>query len=403
MKSTLQIIFLACMMLAISACAQANNTPDAIATEPIEMASSTPLANVTLVVPNQTSLPTAASVPTNTPVPAATASAAASGTCTNSADFVTDISIPDGTTLTSNSSFIKTWRIKNTGTCSWDSGYSLVFVDGTLLMPVNYAPLPGTIAPGQTFDLSLNMTAPIYPGNYESDWKLRTPSGALFGVGQKDAPLWVKISIGSPNTTNIMGIVYQDRNQNDVYDGDDVLMSNREVWLQQGTCGQGGSRLASTTSGSDGHYVLSGAFNGSYCVVLSGVETSDDSTTINIASGQTLTNIDLRAVAPIAKISGWVWNAGLQQVGIAGAVVVAQRGECGSPTSVTISAITDADGHYTFGDLYGGAYCVSIRTYEGTNASIFVNGSWSYPANGIQQVIITPGQEGIANFGWQYK
>jgi hypothetical protein len=393
---------------AISACNLPNSVPTPNS-EPTVAAISTPLPVVTFPVPMATNIPTG--IPSNTATPApTTGSSSGSSSCTNSADFVTDISVPDGTALDSSVSFVKTWRIKNTGTCTWDSRYSLVFVDGTLLMPVDYAPLPGTVAPGQTIDLSLNMTSPIYPGNYESDWKLRTPSGTLFGVGRQNSPLWIKIVIGSPDTT-IMGYVYQDRNGNDVYDNNDILMANREIWLLQNGCGQVGIHLSTSVSGSDGRYVLSGAFTGTYCIVLRNGEAQDDNATVSVAAGQTMNNINLRAAPSTAMISGWVWNDSLQPDGtpqssesyISGVVVSVQRGECGSPLSVTVSAVTDSSGYYSFRDLYGGPHCVSIRTYEGNNASIFSNGTWVYPVSGIQQVTVRPGEEGIANFGWQYK
>lgn len=414
MKLTQLISLVFIVVFAVSACSMPNNVPTATVepfATPIQVTLPVPTASLpTVTVPAATAIATQIPANTSTPEPTS-ASSAGTGACINSAEFVTDISVPDGSVLADNASFVKTWRVKNTGTCTWDSRYSLLFVDGTLLMPVDNAPLPGSVIPGQTIDLSLNMTSPIYPGNYESDWKLRSPSGTLFGVGKSNSPLWIKIVIGSPNTTTITGYVYQDRNGNSVYDQNDILMANRDVWLQEGSCGQTRNRLTSAFSGSDGRYTLSGAFSGTMCVSLMSTIGVDDSFTVSPAVGQTMTNVDLRAIAPSAMISGWVWNDGTQpdgvrgnsEAGIAGAVVLIQRGQCGSPTSVTVSAITDAAGHYQFNDLYSGPHCVSIRTNEGNNGSLFGNGTWSYPVNGIQQLNLISGQEGIANFGWQYK
>src|SRR5512138_2778546 len=33
--------------------------------------------------------------------------------------FVADVTIPDGTVMTPNQAFTKTWRVKNVGTCAW--------------------------------------------------------------------------------------------------------------------------------------------------------------------------------------------------------------------------------------------------------------------------------------------
>ena len=50
-------------------------------------------------------------------------------TCHSSA-FVADVTVPDDTVFNPGDDFDKTWRIQNTGTCSWDDGYNLVFVSG---------------------------------------------------------------------------------------------------------------------------------------------------------------------------------------------------------------------------------------------------------------------------------
>ena len=206
------------------------------------------------------------------------------------------------------SDFVKTWRVKNTGTCTWSRDYSLVFTGGTLMMPVDRLPLPGNTAPGQTVDLSLDMTAPIYPGAYESDWKLRTPNGSVFGVGKKDSPLWIKLVIGSPRATTITGFTYQDLNGNSQVDSTDVLMANREVWLQKGGCDLGGERVATAVSGNDGRYTLSGQFSGTYCLGLKGQDGMEDVATLTTTLGQTLTNWNLQAAIPNAVISGMVWK-----------------------------------------------------------------------------------------------
>ncbi|KXK11504.1 MAG: hypothetical protein UZ14_CFX002002738 [Chloroflexi bacterium OLB14] len=37
------------------------------------------------------------------------------------AQFVADVTIPDGTNFAANTAFKKTWRIKNIGSCAWNS------------------------------------------------------------------------------------------------------------------------------------------------------------------------------------------------------------------------------------------------------------------------------------------
>ena len=45
------------------------------------------------------------------------------------AQFVRDVTIPDGSTYAPGATFTKTWRLRNAGTCTW-SGYVLVFDSG---------------------------------------------------------------------------------------------------------------------------------------------------------------------------------------------------------------------------------------------------------------------------------
>jgi len=393
------------LILSVSACSLPANIP-------ADTAEPSPMAPVSTSQPVETAtLPaeTATSLPTNTPV-SITATVSSSGpvACTNSAEFVADITIPDGTAMEADSDFVKTWRVKNTGTCTWSRDYSLIFTDGTLMMPVDRVPLPGNTAPSQTVDLSLDMTAPIYPGAYESDLKLRAPNGFVFGVGKKDSPLWVKLVIGSPQATTITGITYQDLNGNSQVDSADVLMANREVWLQKGGCDLGGERVATAFSGSDGRYTLSGQFSGTYCLGLKGQDGMEDVATLTATLGQTLTNWNLRAATPNAVISGMVWKD-MQPDGIwqsiepkiSGLTVLLQIGPCNSPTSlVPVSANTDVNGLFSFNSLYGGTYCVSIRTSDGSNASILGSGNWTTSINGSQQITIRPSELKSADFGW---
>jgi len=46
------------------------------------------------------------------------------------AQFISDVTVPDGTTFAPGAAFNKTWRLKNVGTCTWTTSYSLVFDSG---------------------------------------------------------------------------------------------------------------------------------------------------------------------------------------------------------------------------------------------------------------------------------
>ena len=119
-----------------------------------------------------------APVPTNTHLPTATAVSYCDWVT-----FIKDVSIPDGTVLTAGETFTKTWRLKNRGTCTWTSDYMLVFTSGVQMGGTTAVRLPGNVAPGQTVDVSVTLTAPVSRGRYTSYWMLRNPSGVLFGYG----------------------------------------------------------------------------------------------------------------------------------------------------------------------------------------------------------------------------
>ncbi len=147
------------------------------------------------VVTPPTATTPSGTTPTSTPVPAA---------C-DRATFVADVTIPDGATLTAGSSFTKTWRLRNTGTCTWTTGYALVFVSGDQMGAPSTLMLPSSVAPGQTVDLSVPMTAPGVAGHYRGYWKLRNAAGVPFGVGSAGTvAFWVDINVtgsaGSPGT-----------------------------------------------------------------------------------------------------------------------------------------------------------------------------------------------------------
>ena len=120
----------------------------------------------------------------------------------NAAQFVADITIPDGTLLSAGASFVKTWRLKNVGTCTWDTAYSLVFDSGTQMGPTTSVSMPKLVAPGQTVDLTVTLTAPSAGGTYRGYWKLRTSSGQIFGIGSTySSAFWVEIRVSVPQQT----------------------------------------------------------------------------------------------------------------------------------------------------------------------------------------------------------
>jgi len=133
-------------------------------------------------------------------VPAAALPTPASAAVCDGAQFVADVTIPDGTKFNPGETFKKTWRLKNIGTCAWTTSYALVFDSGEKMGAPASINFPGGVAPGATVDLTVDMTAPSNAGHYIGYWKFRNASGVLFGIGvSANKAFWVEINvIGTP-------------------------------------------------------------------------------------------------------------------------------------------------------------------------------------------------------------
>jgi hypothetical protein len=84
--------------------------------------------------------------------------------------------------------------VLNIGSCIWTQDYSLVLASGDALGSLSSVPLPAVVAPGQTVDISVTLSAPRLPGGYQGNWLLRDPAGTVFGVGASGTdPLVVRI------------------------------------------------------------------------------------------------------------------------------------------------------------------------------------------------------------------
>ena len=117
---------------------------------------------------------------TDTARPAATISPTAPN-CTNSAQQTGEL-VPNGTFMSPGSAFMKTWTLKNTGTCLWGRGYALVFDRGDKMGGAGTIPLTASVPPGAVYTFAVNLVAPAADGEYTGYWKLQTPQQIRFGI-----------------------------------------------------------------------------------------------------------------------------------------------------------------------------------------------------------------------------
>jgi hypothetical protein len=110
---------------------------------------------------------------------------------------VSDVTVPDGSDFDPGETFIKTWRLRNAGSCTWNSQYDLVFHSGDAMSaPADVQLTSGSVAPGATVDVSIQLTAPNSPGGYQGFFRLRSGSGVVFGIGDNaDVSFWVEIEV----------------------------------------------------------------------------------------------------------------------------------------------------------------------------------------------------------------
>jgi len=172
---------------------QSAQTLEAMATQSVQTSAAT--VSATASIPTSTLLP-GFNTPTSIP-PFATSIPV---TRCDWADFVADVTYPDGSVIGRNVPFTKVWRIKNIGTCPWTTSYAIVFVDGDAMSASAVVALSGNVNPGQTIDIPVNLISPNKDGRYKGFFKLRNASGVLFGVGSTaSTAFFVDVKVSGTN------------------------------------------------------------------------------------------------------------------------------------------------------------------------------------------------------------
>ena len=157
-------------------------------------------------------IPTNTSTPTFTPSPSPTITLAVTNTsgapigsgvviqptssCYSMA-FVSDVTIPDNTNMKPGQTFTKTWRVRNNGTCAWESGFKFNFIGGEAMGGTTLT-LDKAVSPGAETELSVAMTAPSASGSHRGNWRMANAAGTNFG----DEVYVIIVVSGSASTTS---------------------------------------------------------------------------------------------------------------------------------------------------------------------------------------------------------
>lgn len=268
--------------------------------------------------------------------------------CTNSIEFVEDLSIPDDTAFTPGETFTKTWRLRNNGDCPWTPQYALTYVGGDAIPGPGAVPLSTTVNPGQAIDVSIGLTAPEEFGTYRNNYQIADAEGEPFGInGFIEDAFWVQIVVAEaaatpvPGSGVIGGVVW-----------DDVCFLTGDGTLSANCVERGGE--------GSGVYIGDGTYTG-------------------------------------------------DEVPIADLTISLSEETCPDgalPSNVIATATTDADGLYRFTDLDEGIYCVFINAFSEANVDLLIPGDWTYPAPGVGRfsVNLGTGEEILdVDFGWDYQ
>lgn len=197
----LAVILTACKSPAPEATTEPTKDPNAVMTAAANTASArlTDIAALTPTPPPATPTETPSSAtPTLAPTTAVPQPSPTSAPVTgqDQAAYVSDVTVPDGTTYQPGQTFTKTWRIANTGSSTWTTAYKLAWVDGNQMGGPASVAVPSQVGPGQNVDISVNLTAPATAGKYTGYWKMMNASGALF-----DSLVYVEINVSGATAT----------------------------------------------------------------------------------------------------------------------------------------------------------------------------------------------------------
>ena len=120
------------------------------------------------------------------------------------AEFVTDVTIPDGTIMPPGHRFEKVWRLRNSGSVPWVGRYlRRLGAPGGLGIPSS--PVQVRIAdtmPGETVDISVPLKAHILPGTAEVHWKMVDEDGYEFFPDRYYQGVFMTIVVDTDATGN---------------------------------------------------------------------------------------------------------------------------------------------------------------------------------------------------------
>ena len=202
--------------------------------------------------------------PTPGPSPAATSTPGPPPACLDGLALIQHLNYDDQNmssppVMKPGQAFTKGWRVQNTGTCTWDSSYRLVYGGGNdpaAKMGGQPVAIVGTVSPGATYDIEVNLVAPLKPGTFQAFWQMENGQNQAFG---ERLPVGIQVPAhpnptAVPTQTPVPGISFSVDRTN-IRAGECVIFSwnvqnvqavyfyaEGENWQDNGVAGQGSQK-----------------------------------------------------------------------------------------------------------------------------------------------------------------
>ncbi len=296
-------------------------------------------ANLVVTAAPPPTTPTAAA-PALAPVPAQPAAPAQPASCAQ-LRWVADVTIPDGTPIAPGAQFVKTWKVKNNGTCAFSGTLSFIG-KGNQMGGASPVTLP-RIDPGQQADISINLTAPAQAGDYQGTWQPRMSDGTTMEnltvqiKAQANAPAPIAAVTATPQgqlpptaappptptTGQICVLAYNDRNGDREQGTDENLLAGVVFTLSDAS----GPRESYTTDGVSEPHCFPDLQPGSYPVSAkppANYSVTTEKTTVIALNGGMKTDLSFgaRRGGPVPTPTLVGGAAGSSLLGSAGRVIL---------------------------------------------------------------------------------
>jgi hypothetical protein len=99
-----------------------------------------------------------------------------------SSTFISDVNYPDGSVVQDDVNITKVWSIKNSGTCTWDDGFSLKPISGSAKGTWVIDDDAEFVEPDETVEIGIDLRTPTEGGEWGGCWRMYGDNDQPFGT-----------------------------------------------------------------------------------------------------------------------------------------------------------------------------------------------------------------------------